>query len=73
MGYTGKEVLMEYEFIENVAVELGIKGDDLQKIIKRKGIKTLQMGVPPSGARVAPAVDRRDAMKLRNHYARKAG
>ena len=35
---------MEYEFIENVAEELGVKGDELQIIIKRLGIKTLQMG-----------------------------
>jgi hypothetical protein len=64
---------MEYEFIENVAEELGIKGDELQIIIKRLGIKTLQMGVPPSGARVAMAVNRQEAMKLRNYYAEKVG
>ena len=64
---------MEYEFIENVAEELGVKGDELQIIIKRLGIKTLQMGVPPSGARVATAVNSQEAMKLRNYYAEKAG
>jgi len=64
---------MEYEFIENVAVELEIKGEDLHKIIKQLGIKTLQMGVPPSGAKVASAVRQRDAMKLRNYYAEKSG
>ena len=30
------EVFMEYEFIENLAEELEIKGDDLQKIIRQQ-------------------------------------
>ncbi len=64
---------MEYEFIENVAEEMGIKGPDLQRIIKQLGIKTLQMGVPPSGAKLASAVNHRDAMKLRNYCAEKTG
>ena len=63
---------MEYEFIANVGAELGIKGPDLQKIIEQLGIKTLQMGVPPTGAKVASAVNHLDAMKLRNYCAGKA-
>lgn len=64
---------MEYEFIENVAEELEIKSPDLQKIIKQLGIKTLQMGVPPSGAKVASAVHQQDAMKLRKYCAERTG
>jgi hypothetical protein len=62
------ELFMEYEFITNIAEEMGIKDADLQQIIKQLGIETLQMGVPPSGARVAGAVNYRDAMKLRNFH-----
>ena len=62
---------MKYEFIADVAEELGIMDVDLQKIINQLKIETLQMGVPPSGARIATAVNHRDAMKLRNYCAEK--
>lgn len=64
---------MEYEFTENIAKELGIGGDELQKIIDRLGIKTLQTASPPSEKEVSTAVRRRDAEQLRKYCTEKVG
>ena len=60
---------MDYEYIENIAEEFGLQPGDLDKITRELGIITLQMGVPPSGARVAAAVTHRDAQRLRAYCA----
>jgi hypothetical protein len=65
--------IMEYEFIGDIAAELKVAGDDLQKTSDKLGIKTLQMAVPPYGVEVSSAVSHEDAVQLRDHYAETAG
>lgn len=64
---------MEYEYVEDIAEELHVCSDDLQRAIDELGIKTLPMAVPPYGVDVSPAVSRQDAVQLRNYYANVTG
>ena len=62
---------MEYEYVENIAQELRIRREELDNFARELGIIMLQMGVPPSGARVAAAVTHPDAERLRAYCAEK--
>lgn len=64
---------MGYEYVETIEQEFGIRRQDMDKITRQLGIITLQMAVPPSGARVAAAVTQRDAKRLRAYCAEKTG
>ena len=66
-------LLMGYIYVETIAQELGIESQDMDKIARELGIITLQMAVPPSGARVAAAVTHQDAIRLRDYCAEKDG
>lgn len=69
----GSRESMEYEYIEDIAEELHVPGNDLQKAIDQLGITTLPMAVPPYGEDVSPAVTRHDAAQLRDFYADRTG
>jgi Mn-dependent DtxR family transcriptional regulator len=60
---------MGYVRIEDVAEELNVDRDVLQKAIGRLEIKTLKLTAPPHGDLVSAAVDREDAERLRGYFA----
>jgi len=62
---------MEYEYIDDLAVELKSDVDALRKVIDQLGIKTLQTAVPPSGVKVSTVLYYRDAEWLRAYVAAK--
>lgn len=64
---------MDYEYLEDLAGELGIDGDALQQVIDQLHIKTLRMAAPPYGVELSTAMARRDADRLRTHFAVQTG
>lgn len=62
---------MDYEYIEDVAEELNVDGDDLQEALHQLKIKTLQLAVPPREVEVSTAVYHHDAERLRRYFAAK--
>ena len=66
--YQEREI-MEHEYVEDLAEELKVDGENLREIIGRLGIRTEQMAVPPYGTDVSAVVSREDAHRLRSHFA----
>jgi len=64
---------MDYEYLEDVAAELDVDGDGLQRALHQLGIKTLQLAAPPYGVELCPAVNHQDADRLRSYFAARAG
>jgi hypothetical protein len=59
---------MSYEYLDDIAEELGVEGEELQEVAHHLGIRTLETAVPPYGADLSTAVSRQDAMQLRDYY-----
>jgi hypothetical protein len=64
---------MDYEYLEDVAGELEVDSDRLQRALHQLGIKTLQLAAPPYGVELSTAVKHRDAERLRSYFAAQSG
>jgi len=64
---------MDYEYLEDVAGELKVDSDVLQRATRQLGIKTLQLAAPPYGVELCTAVKHQDADRLRSYFAAQAG
>jgi hypothetical protein len=58
---------MNYEYIDDLAIELQINRSLLDKVIEQLGIETHCIGVPPSELNVAIAINSSDAQRLRDY------
>lgn len=62
---------MDYHYLADVAEELDIDCDDLKTAVEELMIELHQLAVPPHEVAVSPAVDGRDAERLRSHFRNK--
>jgi len=62
-------MVMEYEYVDDIAEELQVDSQGLRELIERLGITTQQTGVPPSAVETSSAVSHRDAERLRRYFA----
>lgn len=60
---------MNYEYIDDLAIELQIKHSMLDQVIEQLGIETHCISVPPTDLNIAIAVNSNDAQRLRDYKA----
>ena len=57
---------MNYEYIDDLAIELQIKRSVLDQVIEQPGMETQCIAVPPTDLNVAIAIESSDAQRLRS-------